>query len=296
MRRPVFLGVAGLSLALWVAADADVASARARFGGSRGGRSFSAPSRPAPHPSLPSVPSSPSRSLAEPRSPAAPALPSAPRPSFFGSVASSAAGFVVGGLVGRMLFGVSAARPAFGLGELVLFGVAAYLVFTLFRQRGPTARPVLAPAGAPAISVPTGNRGPEPSLDRNALADGARAMYAGIQSALVMQDMGMFRSRLAPALYATLQAECDRMRHAKQSRHVEKIDVEHADVSEAWQKDGYECARVRLAGSLVEHTTDDARGTTLAGADASPRPFEEYWTFTRPAGSTAWRLAAIQAA
>jgi predicted lipid-binding transport protein (Tim44 family) len=223
-------------------------------------------------------------------------VPWAPRPSFFGSVASGVGGFVVGGLLGRMLFGISTARPAFGLGELVLFGVAAYLVFTLFHQRRGAAAPALASAGAPVISVPTGNRGPEPSFDRNALVDGARAMYAGIQSALVMQDMGMFRSRLTPELYATLQAECDRLRHAKQSKHVEKIDVEQADVSEAWQKDGRECARVRLAGSLLEHTTDDASGTALAGADVSPRPFEEYWTFTRPAGSKAWRLAAMQTA
>jgi len=91
-------------------------------------------------------------------------------------------------------------------------------------------------------------------------------------------------------------AECDRLRLAKQSKHVEKIDVEQADVSEAWQKDGRECARVRLAGSLLEHTTDDASGTVLAGADVSPRRFEEYWTFTRPASSKAWRLAAMQTA
>lgn len=122
-------------------------------------------------------------------------------------------------------------------------------------------------AGNPAaVAVPAVITGPAPSFDRAALTDAARAMYAGIQSAFVMQDMGMFRNRLTPELYATLQAECDRLRRAKQAKHVEKIDIERAEVSEAWQKNGHEYARV----------------------------LKEHWTFTRPAGSRP--LAAIQTA
>ena len=293
MRRPVLLVLAGLSVALWSAADADIASARASSGGYRGWR---ASPRPALSPATPAVPSSPSRAIAEPRSPVAVGVQVQAPPSAFAGFARDVGAFAAGGLLGRMLFGITTERSAFGLVELVLLGVAAYLGFAFFRQRREGA-PTLAVAGSPAaVAVPAVITGPPLSFDRAMLADSARAMYAGIQSAFVMQDMGMFRNRLTPDLYATLQAECDRLRRAKQAKHVEKINIEGAEVGEAWQKNGHEYARVRLTGSLLEHTGHDARETALGDDEASPRTFKEHWTFMRPAGSRAWRLAAIQTA
>jgi predicted lipid-binding transport protein (Tim44 family) len=111
-----------------------------------------------------------------------------------------------------------------------------------------------------------------------------------------MQEMGMFRNRLTPGLYASLQARCDELRSARQSWHVDKIDVEHAEVAQAWTQDGHDYAEVRLVGSLCEYTADDAGGAIVAGSNQAPRSFDERWTFMRPSGSTPWRLAAIQAA
>jgi len=293
MKRSVLLAFAGLSVALWMVADADMASARASSGGYRGWR---ASPRPAQAPATPAVPSSPSRSVAASRPPVAVGVQAQAPPSALGSFARNVGAFAAGGLLGRMLFGVTPARSAVGLAEIVLLGVATYLAFAFLRQRR-KAESALAAAGSPAaVAVPTVITGQPLSFDRAALTDSARAMYAGIQSAFVMQDMGMFRSRLTPELYARLQAECDRLRRAKQSKHVEKINIERAEVGEAWRKNGHEYARVRLAGSLVEYTAADARGTALADADAPPRDFKEHWTFTRPSGSRAWRLAAIQTA
>lgn len=277
MTRPVVLLLASLSVALWMAADVDMASARAGSGGYRGWR---ASPRPAQAP-------------ATPRPPVAVGVQVQAPPSALGSFARNVGAFAAGGLLGRMLFGVTPARSAVGLAEIVLLGVATYLGFAFLRQRR-KAEAALAAAGSPAaVAVPTVITGPRLSFDRAALTDAARAMYAGIQSAFVMQDMGMFRNRLTPELYARLQAECERLRRAKQSKHVEDINIERAEVSEAWRRNGHEYARVRLTGSLIEYTAAEARGT---GADAPPRDFKEHWTFTRPLGSRAWRLAAIQTA
>jgi predicted lipid-binding transport protein (Tim44 family) len=274
-------------VAVWIAADADMASARASSGGYRGWR---ASPRPAVSPAT-SV-----RSAAEPRPSVTVGVQAQAPPSALGSFARNVGAFAAGGLLGRMLFGITPARSAVGLAEIVLLGVAAYLAFGFLRQRR-KAEPALAAAESPAaVAVPAVITGPPLSFDRAALTDSARAMYAGIHSAFVMQDMGMFRNRLTPELYARLQAGCDRLRRAKQSKHVEKITIERAAVSEAWRKNGHEYARVRLAGSLVEYTDAGARGTALAGAAAPPRDFKEHWTFTRPSGSRAWRLAAIQTA
>lgn len=293
MSRAGVLVLAGLSVAVCGAADPDVASAQGSSGGYQGWR---ANPRPAPSQATPAAPSRPSLSVVDRRPPVAVGVNVQPPLSAMGGFARDVGALAAGGLLGRMLFGVNPERSPFGLIELVLLAVAAYLAFALFRQRR-AAAPALAVAGSPAsVEVPAVSTGPAPSFDRAALADAARAMYAGIQSAVVMQDMGMFRNRLTPELYAMLQAECDRLRLAKQSKHVEKIDIERAEVSEAWQQNGHEYARVRLTGSLVAHTAADVKGSAPVGAaaDAPPRAFGEHWTFTRPAGSRTWRLATIQ--
>lgn len=290
MGRRALIALSLIAMTSWVLADADIASARARFGGSRGGRSHSAPARP----SLPHLPAAPSRSLGEPHpagTPAVPAAPAGPRPSFLG-FAKGVGAAAVGGLVGRILFGIGGARPGFGLVEILLLGLAGY--YAVGYLRGLKGRP--RPTGLPKAPAPSGRRGPAPSFDAGQLTDAAAALYAGLQSGFVMQEMGMFRNRLTPGLYASLQARCDELRSARQSWHVDKIDVEHAEVAQAWTQDGHDYAEVRLVGSLCEYTADDAGGAIVAGSNQAPRSFDERWTFMRPSGSTPWRLAAIQAA
>ena len=301
MKRGALLSMVAVVMTAWVVTQADDAWARARGGGSRGGRSYSAPARPAT-PAMPSVPSSPSRSVTKPAAPAAsPAVPAGPRPSFFVNFASGAAGFMLGGLLGRMVFGVSGGG-GIGLVELTLVGLGVYLFLSLFRHKGASAQPAYAVAGAPPARVgavvapePAARRPVQP-FDRAGLADGARALYSGVRSGLAMRDMGMFRNRLTPQVHTAFEAWCDRLKSAKQSNHVEKLDLTQAEVTDAWQQGEREYAVVRLAGSLLDYTLDDASDSVVDGSKETPRDFDESWTFTRPAGSKAWKLTAIQTA
>ncbi|MBI2158101.1 MAG: TIM44-like domain-containing protein [Candidatus Rokubacteria bacterium] len=302
MKRRALLSMVAVVMTAWFVTQADDAWARARFGGgSRGGRSYSAPARPAT-PAMPSVPSSPSRSVTKPAAPAAsPAKPAGPRPSFFVNFTSGAAGFMLGGLLGRMVFGAGMGG-GIGLVELALVGLGVYLFLSLFRHKEASARPAYAVAGAPparvgAVVTPEpAARQPMQPFDRAGLADATRALYSGVRSGLAMRDMGMFRNRLTPKVYGALQAWCDRLKSAKQSNHVEKLDLAQAEVTDAWRQGEHEYAVVRLAGSLLDYTLDDASDSVVDGSKETPRDFAESWTFTRPAGSQAWKLAAIQTA
>jgi predicted lipid-binding transport protein (Tim44 family) len=316
MRQRAFVVIVGLALTSVFVAQAGDAWARARFGGSRGSRSFSAPARPsAPSPASPASPAAPSRSAVSPAP--APAAPAVPRPSFLGSMAGAFAGFALGGLLGNLLFG---AGRGFGLGlfDMLPVGGALTLLYQFMKRR--EAAPAHAGAGsarAPrtntgaggtaVLEMPSGAAGSHGDLARGidhirqmdaafdpvALAEWARAQYGNVQSAVMMRDMGIVRDRLAPQMYADLQRQAEELKARKRTNYVEKIAIERSEVTEAWQESGQDFATVYFAGSMVDYTLDDASGELVEGS-REVAPFEEFWTFTRPVGPSKWKLAAIQ--
>jgi predicted lipid-binding transport protein (Tim44 family) len=231
---------------------------------------------------------------------------------------SGAAGFFAGGLLGRLLFGgfgYGGYQSPFGFGflELLLVGLGAYFLLRFVRSHQPVpalagasatavgAAPVamavpVRPAGASDVSVGVGHiRQADPRFNVEALADQARAMYSCVQAGLAMRDMGMIRNRLTPEAYVALQAQCDQLRAARRSNHVEKIDIERAELTEAWQEGGRDYVTVYLAGSLLDYTTEDASpDRVVEGSKDEAQRFEEFWTYTRPSGANPWRLSAIQ--
>jgi predicted lipid-binding transport protein (Tim44 family) len=107
--------------------------------------------------------------------------------------------------------------------------------------------------------------------------------------------MSAVSARLTPRMYATLTAQCDRLRASRHTNRLEQIDIGRAEISEAWQESGQDYVTVYLTGSLVDYTVDDASGALVEGNRAA-QDFTEYWTFARPVGPNPWKLSAIQTA
>jgi predicted lipid-binding transport protein (Tim44 family) len=285
--------------------------ARAGSGGSRGSRSPSPPARPAPlTPATPSTPTAPSRS------PGAPVAAPGPRPSPFGGLLGGIGGFVLGGLIGGMLFGGLGRGFGIGLFDLVLIGGGLFLLFRMMQAR----RREPAYAGAPgypggderwdrsasvAPEVPgtldelergLGHiRQMDPGFDAAALASDAAEAFGAVQNAVAAGDVAPLRPRLTPEMFAHLQAQCDALRRQGRVNRVERIQIERAEVTEAWQERGQDFVTVLLAGSLIDYTLDPG-GAVVSGSRGGPERFEEFWTFTRPVGPSAWTLTAIQTA
>jgi predicted lipid-binding transport protein (Tim44 family) len=139
-------------------------------------------------------------------------------------------------------------------------------------------------------------RSMDPAFDPAAVADTARRMFQGVQQAVTMRDVAWIREHLGTEIYAVLQDQCDRLRAARQTNRVEKVDVRVADVTEAWQESGQDFVTVRLTGSMLDYTVDDASGNVVDGSRTAQADFDEYWTFTRPVGPNRWKLSAIQTA
>jgi predicted lipid-binding transport protein (Tim44 family) len=299
------------------------ADAWARASGSRGSRSFSSPARPS-SPTSPSTAQSPSRSMAQP----APS-PMTPQRSFFGGIMGGIAGFAIGGLLGSMLFGGLGGGLGHGIGGiglmdiLLIGGGIVLLIMFLRRRRAETPAPAYAGAAGTgsayganepmgggtatiAPEMPAGEsdmvrglghiRSMDASFDPAAMADTARRMFQGVQQAVTMRDVAWVREHLGGEMYGVLQDQCERLRTARQTNRVEKIDLRSAEATEAWQENGQDFVTVRLTGSMLDYTVDDASGNVVDGSRSTPVEVDEYWTFTRPVGPNRWKLSAIQTA
>jgi predicted lipid-binding transport protein (Tim44 family) len=302
-----------LVMALTLAATAGESWARPSSGGSRGSRSYSPPARPAPmRPDSPSTPS---------RAPSAPAASPAPRPSPFGGFMGALGGFMLGGLLGSLLFGGLGGGLGSGLGlglmDLLLIGGGLFLLFRLMRGRrqepayagapgyggaSPRAWDTSADERAVASEPPIVDdlerglghlRQMDPRFDAAALAADGADVFRAVQGAVSQGDLTPVRGRLTPEMLSHIQAQSEALRGAGQRNNVERIQIERAEVTEAWQERGQDFVTVLLGGSLVDYTVD-AAGTVVAGSRTSPERFEEFWTFTRPVGPNDWKLTAIQ--
>jgi predicted lipid-binding transport protein (Tim44 family) len=133
----------------------------------------------------------------------------------------------------------------------------------------------------------------DPAFDAAALASDAAEIFRAVQTALTAGDLSPVASRLTSEMLERLRMQCTELRRSGHANHVERIQIERAEVTEAWQERGRDYVTVILAGSLVDYTLD-ARGAVVGGS-RKPERFEEFWTFTRPVGPRAWTLTAIQA-
>ena len=316
MRRPTFITIVALALASWLLVEAGSAWARVSGGGSRGSRSFSAPARPSPGPATP-TPSSPSRSLTQPTAP----MPPPQRPSFFRGLMGGLVGFALGGLLGSLLFGGLGRGFGFGLMDIILIGGAVLLLVAFLRRRREASEPAYATASGygsasegmdsattrpGSVEMPAGRddvergvgyiRQMDPGFDPATFADRARTEFTNVQSVLAVRDVNILRDRLTPEMAAVLEAQCSALKSAGRTNFVQKIDIDRAEVTEAWQENGQDFVTVYFAGSMIDFTVDDRTGAVVEGSKTEPQKVEEFWTFTRAVGRNPWRLSAIQSA
>jgi predicted lipid-binding transport protein (Tim44 family) len=108
-----------------------------------------------------------------------------------------------------------------------------------------------------------------------------------------MREAGNIRSRLTPEMFAVLNGHARHLKATGRFRHVERVEIDAARLTELWQDRGQDFATVHLDCRLIDYTTDGG-GTVIAGSKTAPTRVTQEWTFTRPMGPYAWRLAAIE--
>jgi predicted lipid-binding transport protein (Tim44 family) len=244
-------------------------------------------------------------------------------------------GLLLGGLLGGLFFGHGGGGIGM-LEILIIGGLAWFAISYMRRQQAagpsgyatsggygsaPASRYDPSPAGGTAtpaggIATPAGGiatmeapAGPsdlerglghirqmDPGFDPRAFSETASDVFFKVQGAWTARSMAGVSSLLMPEMSGTLQRDCDRLKAEHKVNRLENIAVRGAEVTEAWQESGQDFVTVHFLASLLDYTTDESGAQVLEGSPSEPVKFEEYWTFTRPVGSAAFRLSAIQQA
>ena len=290
-------------------------SAHARAGGSRssgssGSRSYSRPASPSYQPG--------------------PARQQPPAPPFQqpgGGFLRNMAGGVMGGMLGSMLFsghagagggmggGMGGARGGgIGLFEILLLAGIGYLIYRYLKSRrsspwsdaqgvggyqGGTVIPISGShqyAGQEANELETGLAQigqTDASFDEKRFNDTVMDIFFRVQGAWMNRDLSPVAEVLTDEMKRIFQADLDLLVRDKRVNRLENIAVRNVEVSEAWREAGQDYVTSLIYANLLDYSTDDATGAVVDGSKTVPVKFEEYWTFTRPAGNNSWRLSAI---
>jgi predicted lipid-binding transport protein (Tim44 family) len=279
--------------------------------GSRGSRSYSSPGKSNTSPS-------PSRQSTAPSQPMAPQMPQ--QPSMWRTLAMG----VAGGFLGSMLFsGLSNAMgmggfggSGFGLVEMLLLGGLLFGIYWFIKRRkraestvgayyqtgtSPSAGQQTSYSSSPPYQGPSDSdvntgishiRQLDPSFDETRFSDLCMDNFFQIQGAWINRDVTGIKNLLTDEMYGILQKDADKLKAEKKINKLDNIAVRSVETTEAWQEGGMDFITVKFLASLLDYTVSES-GELLSGSKTEPVKFEEYWTFTRPAGSNKWQLSAI---
>lgn len=296
-----------------------LAEARAgggRSAGTRGSRSYQAPSRP-------TQPAAPQRE-AMPQQAQQPS-PMMPQSGGFMRGMGTA---ILGGFLGSMLFsGLANAGgfgglggSGFGMMEILLFGGLAYFLYRKYAATRAAAAPALgsmryqeshhqAPAAPPSYSnqPPVQESLPLNGIDYRSLTmmdrsfaperflKTAQDQFFKIQGSWNKQDLTALRALCGGELMKSWEDEIAQLKTRGQKNRMDNIALRESEITEVWTENGEDFITVRLRANLLDYTVDE-KGAVVSGSDAEAVEFEEYWTFTRPVGPNAWKLTSVQQA
>jgi len=316
------LAVIAMILAWGFMTFAEARAGGGRSSGSRGSRSFSAPTRPA----TPSGSTFGQRSTAPPY--AVRTDESLSRLSPYGSLWRSIGGGLVGGFLGSMLFrslgfagsGVHGSTGGWGgpgVLDLLLIGLIGFVAYQFFFKRS-ASRSADRYRGEPAYigdylrssppapstalpSAPVHNldqqvaqlRVLDPDFDPRRFCDDAMDFFFRLQAAWSARALSSLRHCLTDEIAAQIQADIDRLKREGRINRIENIAVRTTELSEVWQEAGQDFATVYFYANCLDYEVEESGNTVVRGSKLEPGKFEEYWTFTRPVGGDIWKLSAI---
>jgi predicted lipid-binding transport protein (Tim44 family) len=302
-----FVGLTQIILESYV----DARAGGGRSGGFRGSRSYSAPSRP----------SQPSPT--QPRRDATAQQPSPMMPQSGGFMRGLGTA-VLGGFLGSMLFsGLAHAGglggfggSGFGMMEILLLGGLGYFLYRKFRSPAAASgfgsmqyqnsQPYTqyTPSSAPVQEAPVANNlidyqsltMMDRSFDPDRFLKTAQDIFFKVQGAWNKQDTAALSTLCGRELMQTWEEELSQLRARNQQNRMENIALRESEITEAWTENGEDFITVRLHANLLDYTVDAKTGAVVTGSNSDPIEFGEYWTFSRPVGPNAWKLAAVQQA
>ncbi len=119
-----------------------------------------------------------------------------------------------------------------------------------------------------------------------------------IQAAWSAQDVVALRRHLTPEMWSDFSAALAEDASQGVQNHVDAVELQQAEVREAWAEEATEYATVALRWSARDYTVSTtipqgAPGHLVEGNDQAASETREVWTFMRARGGR-WLLSAVQ--
>jgi predicted lipid-binding transport protein (Tim44 family) len=301
-RRRFLLAIAAIAASLvLVTADAYARAGSGFSGGSRGMRTFSAPSAT---PTAPNAAAPIQRTITQPGAAGTLGQAAARPGGLFGGglLGGLAAGFLGAGLFGLLfghgLFGgMGGFTSLLGLVlQIVLIVIVARLLFVWWQRRNEpayaAAHPVTghsfsglggmlggnAPAGAPL------------TIDKSDY-DAFERLLGDVQAAYSAEDLNALRAKVTPEMLSYFSEQLSENASRGFVNKITGVKLEQGDLAEAWREGSVEYATVAMRFSLVNQMIERATGRTVEGGGSGE--VTELWTFMRVRDGE-WLLSAIQ--
>jgi predicted lipid-binding transport protein (Tim44 family) len=233
-------------------------------------------------------------------------------------------GFLVGGILGSLLFGGLGATPGgIGLMDILVMAGLAALAISFLRRRVPEpgtasayGRLELARSEPGSASIPPAAeagwrkdasvadedlargiehiRGMDPAFDPAGFLAIAKDLFVRLQIGWSGGDLAAIRAHLTDEMAVALGGDLARLRERGRRNRVEQVTVDSVALTEAWQEYGRDLVTAEIRAAGIDFVVDESTDRVVEGNATEPVRFVEYWTFVRPVGANPWRLAAIQ--
>ena len=168
--------------------------------------------------------------------------------------------------------------------------------------RGPDIGP--ARGGGASGVAPRRDSGAEEALRKMAEADSsfseeaflnmAKENFLRFQQAWSARDLAPVRELMDDEIYAEVERDIEGLRREGKVNRLDNVEIERAEVVEAWSEEGYDFITVRYEASLCDYVVREGTGEVLEGSRAEPERFSERWTWVRARDEGRWFLSAIE--
>ena len=310
-RRFVPILLVGLTLALTVNGAAD--ARRGGSFGSRGGRTYSAPS---PSYTSPGYTPPVQRSMT-PRPANAPVptsgqnLAPPPRSGFMGGFGGGLmGGLLAGGLIGGLMgHGYGGGWGGGGMGgglltiliQFAVIGGLIWLGMRLFRRNVSAPEEVVAgPWGTPTSGFggiqtsPGATPGPALQISINQQdRDAFTLLLIEAQDAFGHEAYGRLRTVTTPEVMGFLAEELSENATHGRRNEVTGTRLITSELTEAWREGDADYATVALRYESIDVMRDRTTNAVVNGDPDMPTTTTEFWTYVRQTGEP-WKLSAIQ--
>ena len=134
------------------------------------------------------------------------------------------------------------------------------------------------------------------SFSEQAFIGLAKENFIRFQNAWTARDLEPVRDLMDKEIYGEVQRDVEGLKSEGKINRLDDVDVQKAEIVEAWNEEGFEFITVRYEASLCDYVVDERSGDLVEGSRTQRVSFAEHWTWARPEGPNQWFLSAIEQA